>query len=156
MSDVDAGTGADWSALQATVPPGAVLVTATAAEPWGQAMMTQKHVVFADEPAELKGRDSGPDSHELALMALGACTAITVRMYAARKGWAIDKLDIRLSFRQPPAGGPKPAREQIDRTIALEGPLDVEQRARLFEIADRCPIHRLLTNGADIHTESAP
>jgi putative redox protein len=156
MSGAVTGLETDWSALQATLGKGAVLVTASSAEPYGQALMTAKHVVFGDVAAEFNGRDSGPDPHELVLMALGNCTAITVRMYAARKGWAIDKLDVRLTFRQPPANGPKPAREQIDRTIVLEGPLDAEQKARLFEIADRCPIHRLLTAGADIHTEPAP
>lgn len=143
----------DWSALQATLAPGEVMVTATAAEPWGQALLTQTHVAFADEPASEKGRDTGPNPHELVLMGLGACTAITVRMYAARKGWPIDKLDVRLSYRRPVAGEAAPAREQIDRKIEIEGPLDADQRARLFAIAEKCPIHKLLTAGVDIHSE---
>ena len=151
MDDLDAELDTDWSALQATLAPGQVMVTATAAQPWGQALLTQKHALFADESAAHNGQDSGPNPHELVLAALGACTAITVRMYAARKGWAIDKLDVRLTFRAAPAG----VREQIDRTIEIEGSLDAEQRARLFAIAEKCPIHKLLTAGVDIHSELA-
>ena len=99
---------------------------------------------------------TGPDPHELVLMALGACTTITVRIYAARKGWPIEKLDVRLSFRPLPAGAPRPEREQIDRKIELVGPLDAEQRERLFQIAEKCPIHKLLTAGVDIHSELLP
>ena len=153
MDDLDRERETDWSALQATLAPGQVMVTATAAQPWGQVLLTPKHVQFADETAEHNGADSGPNPHEVVLMALGACTAITVRMYAARKGWAIDKLDVRLAFRKPPAGGAVPTREQIERTIEIEGPLDAEQRARLFAIAEKCPIDRLLTAGVDIHSE---
>ncbi|HLG88366.1 MAG TPA: OsmC family protein [Alphaproteobacteria bacterium] len=153
MDDPDPETDTDWSVLQATLAPGQVMVTATEAQPWGQALLTQKHVQFADETAEHNGADTGPNPHELVLMALGACTAITVRMYAARKGWAIDKLDVRLSFRKAPAGAPTPAREQIERQIEIEGPLDAEQRARLFAVAEKCPIHKLLTGGVDIHSE---
>lgn len=153
---MDDELGQSWSSLQATLGPGTVLVTASGAEPWGQVLLTGQHVLYADEPPELNGRDSGPDSHELALMALGACTAITVRMYAARKGWAIDRLAVRLNFRKPAEGAPKPEREQIDRRIEIDGPLDAEQRARLFQIAEKCPIHKLLTAGADVHSELAP
>ena len=156
MSDALTDTDDEWSSKPSMLAPGSVMVTATAAEPWGQALLTQKHVLFADEPAAQNGRDTGPDPHELALRALGACTAITVRMYAARKGWPIERLDVRLSFRQPPAGAPRPDREQIDRKIEIAGPLDAEQRQRLFQIAEKCPIHKLLTNGADIHSELLP
>ena len=102
MSDALTDTDDEWSSKQSMLAPGSVMVTATAAEPWGQALLTQKHVLFADEPAAQNGRDTGPDPHELALMALGACTAITVRMYAARKGWPIERLDVRLSFLKRP------------------------------------------------------
>ena len=146
----------DWSALQASLPPGTVLVTASQSDPWGQALLDQKHVLFADEAAELKGRDTGPSPTQMVLMALGACTAITVRMYAARKGWPIDRLDVRLRYDDPAGDQPKPARRRIERQITLEGPLDAEQRARLFDIAEKCPVHKLLTNGADIHSELVP
>ena len=155
MSVVEAGSDTDWSALQATLGPGAVMVTASNAEPYGQVLLTAQHMLFGDVKAADNGRDSGPDPHELVLMALGNCTAITVRMYAARKGWPIERLAVRLAFRRPSAGAPKPAREQIDRTIEIAGPLDAEQRARLFAIAEKCPIHLLLTAGADIHSELA-
>lgn len=147
-------TGFDgWAALQTTLAPESVLVTASEADPWGQALLTGSHVLFADEPAALNGRDTGPSPTELVLMALGACTAITVRMYAARKAWPIDRLAVRLSYRETAAGEPKPPRTQIERKIEIDGPLDDTQRARLFEIAEKCPVHKLLTAGADIHSE---
>jgi putative redox protein len=74
-----------WAGLQETLAAGAVLVTDSGDKPWGQVMLTRQHVMFADAGGE-QGADCGPDPHALTLMALGACTAITLRMYAARKG----------------------------------------------------------------------
>ena len=133
-----------------------MLVTASESAPWGQALLTQNHVLFADEPAEVNGRDTGPTPTELVLLALGGCTAITVRMYAARKGWPIDRLEVRLRYDDPTGAEPKPARRRIERKIEIDGPLDVEQRARLFDIAEKCPVHKLLSAGADIRSELLP
>jgi putative redox protein len=142
-----------WAGLQETLAAGAVLVTDSGDKPWGQVMLTRQHVVFADAGGE-QGADCGPDPHALTLMALGACTAITLRMYAARKGWTIDRIAVRLAFVKPEPGAPRD-REAIDRIIELDGALDRKQRERLFAIAEKCPIHQLLTRGAAINSALA-
>jgi len=114
MSVMEDDTNADWSALQSTLSVGTVLVTASESAPWGQALLTQNHVLFADEPAQQNGRDSGPAPTEMVLMALGSCTAITVRMYAARKGWPIDRLAVRLRYDDPVGAEPKPVRRRSE------------------------------------------
>ena len=148
MSQHEAADG-DWESLRATIPPGAVLVTDSAQAPWGQALLTSRHVLFADEVASRNGRDSGPNPHELVLMALGACTAITLRMYAARKAWPIERVAVRLNYRYAGDDGPL---QQIERRIEVEGPLDEAQRKRLLEIAEKCPVHRMLSAGLKIHS----
>jgi putative redox protein len=90
--------------------------------------------------------DAEPRPFELLLGALGACTSMTVKSYADRKGWPVTGLEIRLT-RDPEKG--------IRRTIRIDGDLDAEQRKRLLEIADRCPVHRALVGGVPVHTEPA-
>jgi len=103
----------------------------------------------ADEPVEDGGGNTGPAPHRLLLSALGACTAITVQMYAARKQWPLERVDVELQFN--PAGTPASGND-ISRMIRLEGPLDDEQRERLLQIANKCPIHKVLTG--DVRVES--
>ena len=136
-----------WSGLQAGLPEGAVLVTDSGQPPWGQVLLTHDQILFADEPLALLGKNTGPSPTEIVLMALGACTAITVRMYAARKEWTIDTIAVRLRW----------APEfTIERDIEIDGPLDAEQRARLFAIAEKCPVHKILTGGVAVRSELAP
>ena len=109
------------------------------------------HAVIADEPESLGGTDAGPTPYDYLLGALGGCTAMTLRMYADRKGWPLESVTVRLSQQRIHAKdcGECETEEgridRIEREIELEGPLDEKQRQRLLEIADMCPVHRTLT-----------
>lgn len=102
--------------------------------------------VVADEPRAVGGDDAGLAPHELVLAGLGACTSMTVKMYAERKGWPLQRVEVKLSATRGEAF-------VIQRNIALHGPLDDEQRARLLEIANKCPVHKTLSG--EIRIESA-
>lgn len=153
MTESDLAAEQMWAGLQAELGPDEVLVTDSGNPPWGQVALTRNQIVFADEPADLGGRDTGPTPTQQVLMALGGCTAITVRMYAARKGWTISRIAIRLSY----ADESKTAvHRKIARRIEIDGPLDEEQRNRLFAIAEKCPVHQMLTGGVSVASELAP
>ncbi len=107
---------------------------------------TGRHALVADEPAGADGGDAGPSPFGLLLSSLGACTAITLRMYCERKQWPLGTIEVRLSYRWD---GETPA---IERVIALAG-LDAEQRRRCAEIAEKTPVTRALKHGARIATE---
>lgn len=114
------------------------------------------HTLVVDEPASVGGTDAGPTPYDLLLGALGACTAMTVRMYANRKGWPLDGVVVRLRNARTHAADCADCETQrvglrrLERTIELRGPLDAEQRQRLLAIAERCPVKQTLESGIAI------
>jgi putative redox protein len=125
--------------------------------PYGQIVVSGRHVFGADEAESAGGKDTGPDPYDLLCSALGCCTAMTVRMYANRKQWPLSRISVTVTHAKvdgaPPAPGPAKAKVDLfTRLVLLEGGLDAEQRARLLEIANKCPVHETLTRGAKVET----
>jgi putative redox protein len=115
--------------------------------------------LVTDEPAAAGGGGAGPDPYALLLAALGSCVSMTVTLYARRKGWPLERVAVRLRQRRVHAkdcavcsSSDEGYVQHIERSVRLEGPLTEEQRARLQEIAHKCPVHRTLT-GAVYVTE---
>jgi len=113
----------------------------------------------ADEPVEAGGAGLGASPYQLLAAGLGACTSMTIRMYARRKGWSLEHVEVAVSHNKIHARDCADCPDGIamadifNRSIRLDGPLDVGQRARLMEIADRCPVHRTLEGTIRIRTE---
>ena len=106
---------------------------------FAQDIRVGSHLLRADEEAEKGGADTGAAPHELLLAALGSCTAMTLKAYADRKGWPLRDVQVKLSAAN------RDGSFVISRHLELDGDLDAEQRARLNEIADKCPVHRTLS-----------
>jgi putative redox protein len=116
------------------------------------------HHLVVDEPAAVGGADEGPTPYEMLLAGLGACTAMTLRIYADKRNWPLERAHISLRHRKVHAQDcvdcdTKPARmDVVDRIITLEGALTEEQRAKLLEIAERCPVHQTLQGKMQVNT----
>ena len=129
---------------------GKVIVGGTAAGGYTQRINTGSHTLTADEPLDVGGRDQGPTPYELLLSALGSCTAITLRLYAAHKQWPLEDVVVELDHDRIHAedcADCETATGLLDRIrtrVTVTGPLDEDQVARLREIAVRCPVHRTL------------
>jgi len=141
----------------------------TAAEPWevvvhgsakgfAQEVAVGGHWLTADEPAAVGGTDTGPGPYDLLLAALGSCTSMTVGLYARRKQWPLEAVRVRLRHAKVHAADCEDCEtkvgmlDRIERDVELVGPLDAEQRARLLDIANKCPVHRTLTSEIAIRT----
>jgi len=135
-----------------------VVVAENGDGPFGQAIRAGRHRLAADEPAGVGGEDAGPTPYGLLLAALGACTSMTLRLYARRKQLPLERVTVRLRHEKihvddcEGCDGGQARVDRIERTLALEGDLDESQRERLLEIADRCPVHRTLTGAVRIDT----
>ena len=135
-----------------------VVVRESGAGPLAQEIRAGGHGLTADEPENAGGTDTGPTPYGLLLAALGACTSMTLRLYAARKGWEIGPIAVALRHGKIHAEDcanceTKEGRiDRIERVIGIAGTADPEQHARLLEIADKCPVHRTLTGEVDIRT----
>jgi putative redox protein len=114
---------------------------------FAQQIVSGHHRFTADEPIARGGGDSGAEPHELLLASLGACTSITLRMYAGRKGWELGKITVGLRYT---AGDDQPG--HIDRRLSFSKPLSAEQTLRLLEIAAKTPVTRILMPGVKIDT----
>ena len=143
------------------VKPGTVVVAETG-DGLAQYLLDGRHRLIADEPKDKGGSDRGPGPYELILMALGACTAVTLRLYADRKRWPLERVVVRLAhsrdYVMDSAGtDTKPAMlDRIACDIELVGALDKEQHDRLLVVANNCPVHRSLTSRMDITTRITP
>ena len=118
-----------------------------------------EHTLVADEPAGVGGTDHGPDPYALLLASIGACKAITVRMYADRKQWPLERLELALSHDRVHAADCEDCEQEdgiisvIECTITAIGDLTNEQRQRLAEIADMCPVHKTITGPNHVRTK---
>lgn len=138
--------------------PGEVLVTEALTGRYAQEVRAGSHAWVADEPESIGGDDAGPGPFEMLGAALGACVSMTLRMYAERKQWPLAQVAVlvrRTRVMITDEHGQPGTREKFTCTLTLDGDLSDEQRARLVEIADRCPVHRVLERGALFDTRLA-
>lgn len=122
-------------------------------------VFSDSHQWIADEPTRVGGNNAGPDPYEHLLAAVGTCTAMTLRMYASRKKWPLENAEVSLKHSREHVKDCDECEEKtvqldyIDRQIKLHGNLDDDQRTRLMQIADKCPVHRTLTGQLEIRTQ---
>ena len=140
--------------------PRNVVVRETRAGKFQQTVSVGPHRLMADEPVAAGGDDTGPGPYDFVLAGLGACTSMTMRMYAERKSLPLERVTVTLTHSKIHAEDCAECEtntgmlDRIDRVIAMEGNLDAEQRGKLMEIADKCPVHRTLTS--EIHIVTRP
>ncbi len=140
------------------IAPGEVLVAEAGEGRFAQLIQAGRHRLRADEPKSVGGDDSGPGPYELLLAGLGACTSMTLRIYAEHKGLPLEHVTVRLRHAKIHARDCEDCETRegrldlIEREVAITGDLDAAQRQRLLEIADRCPVHRTLTGEVKIRT----
>jgi uncharacterized OsmC-like protein/alpha/beta superfamily hydrolase len=140
----------------AATEPRTVVVTETRVGKFQQTITAGRHMLIADEPAAAGGLDSGPGPYDLLLAGLGACTSMTLRLYADRKQLPLERVSVKLAHSRIHAKDCETCEtkegmlDRIDKEITVEGPLDADARARLLEIAEKCPVNRTLKSEIDI------
>ncbi|HZE52224.1 MAG TPA: bifunctional alpha/beta hydrolase/OsmC family protein [Bradyrhizobium sp.] len=141
--------------------PRNVVVRETRTSKFQQTVSIGPHLLLADEPVAAGGEDSGPGPYDFVLAGLGACTSMTMRLYADRKSLPLERTTVTLSHSKIHAEDCAECEtkagmlDQIERVITMEGALDADQRKKLMEIADKCPVHRTLTSEIRIVTRPA-
>jgi uncharacterized OsmC-like protein len=140
--------------------PRMVVVRETRNSKFQQTVTVGPHRLLADEPVAAGGEDTGPGPYDFVLAGLGACTSMTMRLYAERKSLPLERTTVTLKHSKIHAEDCAECEtkagmlDQIDRVIAMEGNLDADQRKRLMEIADKCPVHRTLTSEVRVVTKA--
>ena len=129
--------------------PSPISVTETLLGAYQVQVRSGSHTYIADEPVEAGGLGSGPNPFDLLCAALGACTSMTLRLYANRKAWPLERVTVTVAHHRDAEGH----RDVFRRHITLQGPLDPAQTAKLLDIAQRCPVHRALEESSQILTE---
>ena len=132
---------------------GLVVVSENGQGRYQQEVRAGQHRLIADEPASMGGADAGPAPFDFLMSGLGACTSMTLRMYAERKELPLAKISVELSHEKIELDGIK--RDQITRRLHLTGALSPEQRQRLLDIAGKCPVHKALSGSIDLPCELA-
>jgi putative redox protein len=128
------------------------------ASSFAQQILAGAHALTADEPTDAGGGDIGPSPYDLLLAALGACTSMTVGMYARRKAWPLESVTVRLRHSRIYAADcancetKEAMLDRIERDVEFSGALTDEQRAKLLDISNQCPVHRTLVSEIDIQT----
>lgn len=161
MDTLSTSVPAETPAPGAAAPPDPPVVVRTVHGGFRTEIEAGGHVLVADEPAALGGTGAGPTPYDYLLAGLGACTGMTLRMYADRKGWPLEEVVVRMRHGRTHevdcenCTSPASRVERVDREIELVGPLDETQRARLLQIANQCPVHRTLATGFQVATTLA-
>jgi putative redox protein len=119
------------------------IVSETGTGKFAQRVEIGRHLLTADEPAEVGGTDSGPSPIQFMLASLGSCTSMTLRVYAAHKNWALGAIRVEVFHERARSEGGAPY-DRFERVIHVDGDLTDEERAKLVEIAGKCPMHKLL------------
>lgn len=139
-------------------PEARTVIVSGGAAGFAQEITAGPHRLSADEPTAVGGTDTGPNPYDFLLAALGSCTSMTVAMYARRKQWPLQAVTVRLLHSKIHAADCESCEtkegllDRIEREVELLGPLEEEQRARLLDIANKCPVHRTLTSEIEIRT----
>jgi uncharacterized OsmC-like protein len=133
-------------------------VVVHSAEGLEQKVEVGRHQIVSDEPIDVGGGDAGPNPYDLLAAALGTCTSMTILLYARRKGWPVEGVTVRVRHQKIHARDCADCEtregkvDQMERQVQLRGALSDEQRQRLLEIANKCPVHRTLTSEIQIRT----